>query len=98
MLAANNFPKHRTLCDFRKQHLNAFREVFVQVIQIAREAELIRLGTLAIDGTKIKANASKNILGFRQFSMRGLAAAKGEWDLVCLALNLRRMRTLVRFD
>jgi len=40
----------------------------------------------------------KNILGFRQFSMRGLAAAKGEWDLVCLALNLRRMRPLVRFD
>ena len=60
VLAADNFPRHRTLCDFRKQHLGAFREVFVQVIQIAREAELIRLGTLAIDGTKIKANASKH--------------------------------------
>ena len=40
----------------------------------------------------------KNILGFRQFSLRGLEAVQGEWDLVCLALNLRRMRTLVRFD
>ena len=60
VLAADNFPRHRTLCDFRKQHLSAFREVFVQVIQIAREAELISLGTLVIDGTKVKANASKH--------------------------------------
>ena len=62
VLAADNFPRHRTLCDFRKQHLGAFREVFVQVIQIAREAELIRLGTLAIDGTKIKANGIWSVL------------------------------------
>lgn len=60
VLAAGNFPKHRTLCDFRKQHLSAFKDVFVQVVQIAREAELIKLGTVAIDGTKIRANASKH--------------------------------------
>lgn len=60
VLAADNFPSHRTLCDFRKRHLTAFRHVFVQVVQIAREAELVSLGTLAIDGTKIKANASKH--------------------------------------
>ncbi len=60
VLAAGNFPKHRTLCDFRKQHLNTFKQVFIQVVQIAREAELISLGALAIDGTKVKANASKH--------------------------------------
>jgi len=60
VLVADNFPKHQTLCDFRKQHLNAFREVFVQEIRIAREAELISLGTLVINGTKVKASASKN--------------------------------------
>lgn len=60
VLAAGNFPKHRTLCDFRKQHLNTFKQVFIQVVQIAREAELISMGTLAIDGTKVKANASKH--------------------------------------
>lgn len=38
----------------------------------------------------------KNILGFRQFSMRGLQAVRGEWDLVCLSLNLRRMSSLMR--
>jgi len=37
----------------------------------------------------------KNVLGFRQFSMRGLAKAQAEWKLVCAALNLRRMATLV---
>jgi len=36
----------------------------------------------------------KEILGFRQFSLRGLAAAAGEWGLVCLAFNLKRMHTL----
>jgi hypothetical protein len=36
----------------------------------------------------------KEILGFRQFSLRGLAAAAGEWCLVCLAFNLKRMHSL----
>ncbi len=60
VLAAGNFPSHRTLCDFRQQHLKAFGQLFVQVVQIAREAGLIRLGTLAVDGSKVKANASKH--------------------------------------
>ena len=36
----------------------------------------------------------KEVLGFRRFSFRGLAKVRGEWDLVCLALNIKRMRTL----
>lgn len=60
VLAAGNFPKHRTLCDFRKEHLSEFQAVFVQVVQIAQQAELVKLGTLAIDGTKVRANASKH--------------------------------------
>ena len=60
VLAAGNFPSHRTLCDFRQQHLEAFGQFFVQVVQIAREAGLIRLGTLVVDGSKVKANASKH--------------------------------------
>lgn len=60
VLAAGNFPRHRTICDFRKHHLVAFKAVFIQVVRIAREAELITLGTLAIDGTKVRANASKH--------------------------------------
>jgi transposase len=60
VLGAGNFPQHRTLCDFRKHHLNDLQSMFVQVVQIARVAELIQLGTLAIDGTKVRANASKH--------------------------------------
>jgi transposase len=59
VLAAGNFPKHRTLCDFRQQHLDDFKSLFVQVVQIAQAAGLVQLGTLAIDGTKVTANASK---------------------------------------
>jgi transposase len=58
-LAADNFPSHRTICDFRKRHLEEFRDLFVQIVLLAREADLIKLGTIAVDGTKMRANASK---------------------------------------
>ena len=60
VLAAGNFPAHRTIAEFRQQHLTAFEALFVQVVRIAREAGVVRLGTLAIDGTKVKASASKH--------------------------------------
>ena len=60
VLAAGNFPAHRTIAEFRQQHLEAFEALFVQVVQVAREAGVVRLGTLAVDGTKVKANASKH--------------------------------------
>ena len=60
VLAAGNFPAHRTVADFRQQHLAAFEALFVQVVQVAREAGLVKLGTVAVDGSKLKANASKH--------------------------------------
>lgn len=60
VLGAGNFPAHRTIAEFRQQHLEAFQALFVQVVRIAREAGVGRLGTLAVDGTKLKANASKH--------------------------------------
>jgi len=60
VLAAGNFPAHRTLADFRLQHLASFERLFVQVVQIAREAGVVQLGALAVDGSKVKANASKH--------------------------------------
>jgi transposase len=60
MLAGGNFPAHRTIADFRQQHLAAFEALFVQVVQIARETGVVHLGALAIDGSKVKANASKH--------------------------------------
>jgi len=60
VLAAGNCPAHRTIAEFRQQHLAAFEALFVQVVQIAREAGVLRLGALAVDGSKVKANASKH--------------------------------------
>lgn len=59
VLGAGNFPAHRTVADFRRLHLQTFTALFVQVVQIAREAGVVQLGTVAIDGTKVHANASK---------------------------------------
>ena len=52
MLAAGNFPKHRTIRDFRALHLKEFSELFVQVVRLAREMGLVKLGTVAIDGPR----------------------------------------------
>ena len=60
VVAAGNFPAHRTIAEFRQQHLAAFEALFVQVVQVAREAGVVQLGTLAIDGSKVQANASKH--------------------------------------
>ncbi len=59
VLAAGNFPAHRTIAEFRQRHLKEFEELFVQVVQLAQEIGLLKLGTLALDGSKVKANASK---------------------------------------
>ena len=215
VLAAGNFPQHRTICEFRRRHLEDFERMFVEVVRMAREMGVVRFGTLSVDGTKVRANASKRkamsygrmlqeearlkeeieglldsqlvgmldeinetfgvepavvladagycnepdlleledrgidahvalgregksqvavdparlpathrmgeklaspagkaryaqrkwlseapngwikeVLGFRRFSLRGLAKVRGEWDLVCLALNIKRMGTV----
>jgi len=53
-------PDFRTISDFRKLHLEAFQDVFVQVLRIAGEAGLVKLGNLSTDGTKIQGNASRH--------------------------------------
>lgn len=60
VLAADNFPAHRTIRDFRALHLEEFTQLFTQVVRLAREMGLVKLGTIAVDGTKVKANASRH--------------------------------------
>ena len=59
VLGAGNFPQHLTLCEFRRRHVSDFKELFVAVVRLARELGLARFGKLSIDGTKVRANASK---------------------------------------
>jgi transposase len=60
VLVADNFPAHRTIADFRQRHLPEFPELFVPVVRMAREVGLVKLGTVAVDGTKVKAHVSKH--------------------------------------
>src|SRR6266446_5894934 len=53
-------PDFRTISDFRKRHLKALGELFKQVLHLCEQAGLVKLGHVALDGTKIKANASKH--------------------------------------
>lgn len=55
-----NRPDFRTVSDFRKRHLPALQGLFVQVLQLCQRAGLVKLGHVALDGTKVKANASKH--------------------------------------
>jgi transposase len=74
LLGAGNFPKHRTIRDFRALHLLELSRLFVQVVRLAREMGLVKLGTVAIDGTKIKANASRH----KAMSYERMQQAEGE--------------------
>ena len=60
VLAANNTPDFRTISDFRKDHLEALGELFLQVLELCQQAGLVKLGHVALDGTKVRANASKH--------------------------------------
>ena len=59
-LPADTHPDHATIAAFRQRHLEALAGLFVQVLQLCQKAGLVKLGHVAIDGTKIKANASKH--------------------------------------
>ena len=60
VLAAGNTPDFRTIADFRKRHLPALQGLFEQVLRLAQELGAPRVGRVAIDGSKVKANASKH--------------------------------------
>jgi transposase len=60
MIVAGDAPDFRTISEFRKRHLQALAALFVQVLKLAEKAGLVKLGHVALDGTKIKANASKH--------------------------------------
>lgn len=60
VLSANQHPDHDTIAAFRKRHLKALAGLFVQVLWLCRKAGLVKLGHVALDSTKVRANASKH--------------------------------------
>jgi transposase len=59
-IAANTHPDHDTLAKFRKRFLAELEDLFVQVLSLAQAMKLVRLGQIALDGSKVQANASKH--------------------------------------
>src|SRR5699024_9941230 len=84
VLAAGNFPQHRTICAFRKRHLADFKALFVEVVQLAGGMGLARLGTVAVDGTKVRANASKHKAMSYDRLVQKTAALRQEIDELCI--------------
>jgi transposase len=60
VLAGNQHPDHDTIADFRRRHLQILAKLFMQVLRLCQRAGLVKLGHVCIDGTKVKANASKH--------------------------------------
>jgi len=58
-VTAMNRPGHRTICKFRRRYLSALSDLFVQVLRLWQQAGMAELGHVALDGAKLKANASK---------------------------------------
>jgi transposase len=59
-LTGNTHPDHDTIAKFRRENFESVAECFLGVLELAREMKILRVGTVSVDGTKIKANASKN--------------------------------------
>ena len=59
-ISADTHPDHDTICKFRRENFEAIAETFLQVLLLARELKLVRVGTVSVDGTKVDANASKH--------------------------------------
>jgi transposase len=79
-ICANTHPDHRTIADFRKRFLNELAALFTQVLLIAQAMGLVKLGTVSLDGTKLKANASKHKALSWEHANRLEAQLKGEVD------------------
>ena len=60
VIAAGEHPDHETISEFRHRHLHALAGLFIQGLQLCRKAGLVKLGHVSLDGTKVKANASKH--------------------------------------
>ena len=60
LLSANTAPDFRSIARFRKRHLPALEALFIEVLMLCREAGMVKMGRVALDGTKIRANASRH--------------------------------------
>ena len=83
MLCADQHPDYRSIARFRKRHLDALAELFVQALRLCKQARLVGLGMLAVDGTKLRANASRH----KAMSYDRMVRAEGQLEGEIAALR-----------
>ena len=88
-LAADQHPDHDTIANFRQQHLKALAGLFVQALRLCQQAGLVKLGNVAIDGTKIMANASTR----RSVPYQKLREREQRWEKIVADLLAAAQRT-----
>jgi transposase len=89
MLCADQHPDYRSIARFRARHLEALGELFVQTLRLCREAQLVELGTLALDGTKLRANASRHKA--MSYERMARAEAQLEAEIAAIRANVRAL-------
>ena len=86
MLCADQHPDYRSIARFRARHLEALGELFVQALRLCRRARLVGLGTLALDGTKLRANASRHKA--MSYERMGKAETRLEAEIAVIRANV----------
>jgi transposase len=89
MLCADQHPDYRSIARFRARHLAALGELFVQALRLCKQAKLVGLGTLALDGTKLRANASRHKA--MSYERMVKAEAQLEAEISALRANVRAL-------
>jgi Transposase DDE domain/Transposase domain (DUF772) len=80
LLTGNTQPDHSSIAEFRRSHLAALSGLFLQVLQLCQKAGMVKLGRVAIDGTKVKANASKHKAMSYAYMQRAETELKAQID------------------
>jgi len=89
MLCADQHPDYRSIARFRARHLEALGELFVQALRLCRQAKLVGLGMLALDGTKLRANASRHKA--MSYERMARAEAQLEAEIAAIRANVRAL-------
>ncbi len=89
MLCADQHPDYRSIARFRRRHLEALAELFVQALRLCQKAGLVKLGALAIDGTKLRANASRHKA--MSYERMGRAEAQLEAEIAAIEEQAKAM-------
>jgi transposase len=89
MLCADQHPDYRSIARFRARHLQALGELFVQALRLCKQAKLVGLWALALDGTKLRANASRHKA--MSYERMGKAEAQLEAEIAAIRANVRAL-------